>query len=250
MEKRRFWTYENKIVTLFFFSIGFVFFDRLAINYLMPFIQQDFSLSNTQIGMLSAALALTWSFSGPLGGYLSDKAKSKKVLLALIIVGVSAVLMHGLVVSFAMLLVLRLIMGFMEGPVTPITQSVLTVESSESRRGFNMGITMNNCNSCVFMCCWNGSRWACHVDDSCRVRSCPICRTSCCLTIGIGEFFGGFLTPIISGMAADMLGQGVSLAIGSSAAVLAFLFTLLLKETAPAKLKKGSKTVDGENTAL
>lgn len=75
MEKRRFWTYENKIVTLFFFSIGFVFFDRLAINYLMPFIQQDFSLSNTQIGMLSAALALTWSFSGPLGGGFIRQSK-------------------------------------------------------------------------------------------------------------------------------------------------------------------------------
>lgn len=75
MEKRRFWTYENKIVTLFFFSIGFVFFDRLAINYLMPFIQQDFSLSNTQIGMLSAALALTWSFSGPLGGVFIRQSK-------------------------------------------------------------------------------------------------------------------------------------------------------------------------------
>ena len=35
----------------------------------------------------------------------------------------------------------------MEGPVTPITQSVLTVESSESRRGFNMGITMNTGNA-------------------------------------------------------------------------------------------------------
>ena len=55
--------------------------------------------------------------------------------------------MHGLVASFGMLLVLRLIMGVLEGPITPITQSILAVESSEKRRGFNMGLTMNTGNA-------------------------------------------------------------------------------------------------------
>ncbi|SDH60666.1 Sugar phosphate permease [Alteribacillus persepolensis] len=148
MGKWKFWTYENKLVMLFFFSIGFVFFDRLAINYLIPFIQEDFTLTSTQIGLIGSALALTWSIAGPLGGYLSDKVPSKKALLALFILGFSAVsLMHGLVGSFAMLFVLRLVMGLMEGPITPITQSVLAVESSEKRRGFNMGLTMNTGNA-------------------------------------------------------------------------------------------------------
>jgi ACS family hexuronate transporter-like MFS transporter len=38
-------------------------------------------------------------------------------------------------------------MGFLEGPITPITQSILAVESSPSRRGFNMGFTMNTGNA-------------------------------------------------------------------------------------------------------
>lgn len=148
MEKKKFWSYENKLVTIFFFSIGFVFFDRLAINYLIPFIQEDFSLTNTQIGLISAALALTWSISGPIGGILSDKAKSKKAVLAIFVVLFSVVsLLHGLVGSFAMLFVLRLIMGLVEGPIVPITQSILTVESSENRRGFNSGFTMNTGNA-------------------------------------------------------------------------------------------------------
>ena len=112
MEKRRFWSYENKLVALFFFSIGFVFFDRLAINYLVPFIQKDFTLTNTQIGLIGSALAITWAISGPLGGYLSDKVKSKKVLLAFFVIGFSLVsLMHGLAASFAMLFVLRIDYG-------------------------------------------------------------------------------------------------------------------------------------------
>lgn len=148
MEKRRFWSYENKLVTIFFFSIGFVFFDRLAINYLVPFIQKDFTLTNTQIGLIGSALAITWAISGPLGGFLSDRVKNQKLVLAIIIFAFSLVsLLQGMAASFAMVIVLRLIMGVLEGPVTPITQSILALESSERRRGFNMGFTMNTGNA-------------------------------------------------------------------------------------------------------
>ncbi|MBT2654975.1 MFS transporter [Bacillus sp. ISL-18] len=148
MEKRRFWSYENKLVTIFFFSIGFVFFDRLAINYLVPFIQKDFALTNTQIGLIGSALAITWAISGPLGGYLSDRVKSPKIILAIFIFAFSLVsLLQGFAASFAMILILRLLMGVLEGPITPITQSILAIESSEKRRGFNMGFTMNTGNA-------------------------------------------------------------------------------------------------------
>ncbi|MEH7414937.1 MFS transporter [Neobacillus drentensis] len=148
MEKRKFWSYENQLVTIFFFSIGFVFFDRLAINYLVPFIQKDFALTNTQIGLIGSALAITWAISGPLGGYLSDRVKSPKIILAIFIFAFSLVsLLQGFAASFAMVLVLRLLMGVLEGPITPITQSILAIESSEKRRGFNMGFTMNTGNA-------------------------------------------------------------------------------------------------------
>lgn len=71
------------------------------------------------------------------------------------------------------------------------------------------------------------------------------------LTIGIGEFFGGFLNPIVSGIAADTFGQGAPLVIGSSAALLAFLFSLFLKESAPSKLQANPEAAAGmEKQAL
>jgi len=85
MEKKKFWSYENKLTIIFFFVIGFVFFDRLAINYLFPMISVDLGLNYTQLGLLGAALALTWSISGPLGGFISDKVKSKKAMLAILV---------------------------------------------------------------------------------------------------------------------------------------------------------------------
>ena len=110
--------------------------------------QEEFTLTNTQIGLIGSALGITWAISGPLGGFLSDRVQNKKTVLALFVVLFSVLsLMHGLVASFGMLLVLRMIMGVLEGPITPITQSILAVESSEKRRGFNMGLTMNTGNA-------------------------------------------------------------------------------------------------------
>ena len=148
MENKKFWTYENKLVVIVFFTIGFVFFDRLAINYLFPMISVDLGLNYTQLGLLGAALALTWSVSGPLGGFISDKVNSKKSMLAILVLAFSVIsLMHGLAQSFAMLFVLRLLMGIVEGPLIPQTQSILAMESSERRKGFNLGFTMNTSNA-------------------------------------------------------------------------------------------------------
>ncbi|MCQ6279321.1 MFS transporter [Bacillus sp. EB600] len=148
MQNKRFWTYENKLVVIFFFTVGFVFFDRLAINYLFPMISADLGLNYTQLGLLGAALALTWSVSGPLGGFISDRVKSKKSMLAVLVFAFSIIsLMHGLAQSFVMLFVLRLLMGIVEGPLIPQTQSILAMESSDRRKGFNLGFTMNTSNA-------------------------------------------------------------------------------------------------------
>jgi MFS transporter, ACS family, hexuronate transporter len=56
------------------------------------------------------------------------------------------------------------------------------------------------------------------------------------LTIGIGEFFGGFLNPMVNGALADMYGIQTPLLVAAGAGVLALLFSLFFKETAPAKV--------------
>ena len=142
MGNRKFWSYENKLVTIFFFTIGFVFFDRLAINFLIPYMQEDFSLTNTQIGLLSSALAITWAISSPLVSFLSDKVKSKTAVLLIFVLLFSLLsFAHGLAATFGSLLILRLLMGFAEGPIIPISSSILAQESSKERLGFNLGFT-------------------------------------------------------------------------------------------------------------
>lgn len=145
--QNKFWTYENKIVTIFFFAVGFVFFDRLVINFLMPFIQKDLDLDSAQIGLLASALALTWAIASIIGGRISDKVTSKRLYLVVLVLAFSvASFFQGFASTFAMLVILRLLMGLFEGPIIPVTQSVLAMESSEHRRGFNLGLTMNTAN--------------------------------------------------------------------------------------------------------
>ncbi|WP_322063262.1 MFS transporter [Paraburkholderia sp. J63] len=138
--KEKWSSYENVLVVLLFMSIGFVFFDRLAINFLFPFMRADFGLSHTQMGMLSSVLAFTWAATGYfLGQYSEAKSKRKVVLVTSVVVFSLCSVASGLAQSFMMLMIVRAVMGLAEGPTLPISQSLMAIESSEKRRGFNMG---------------------------------------------------------------------------------------------------------------
>ena len=144
MSKNRILSYENLVVVLMGSAFGFVFFDRLALNFLAPFLVPELHLNNTQLGLLSAGLALTWAIAGYAVGTLSDYFQNRKTLLVCAIVIFSMCSVgSGLANSFLTLLAARLVMGFAEGPVLPIAQSIMAAESSEHRRGFNMGVLQN-----------------------------------------------------------------------------------------------------------
>ena len=53
--------YQWRLTALLSLSFGFVLFDRNALSFLMPFVQPELGLSNTQVGMLSGGLSLTWA---------------------------------------------------------------------------------------------------------------------------------------------------------------------------------------------
>lgn len=140
MNKNRFFSYEHRLLVLLTFTFGFVLFDRMALNFLVPFFEKELHLNNTQIGLLASLLALAWAISGYLVGTLSDKTgRRKKYLLVSVLIFSVCSFISGLATSFVFLLAARIIMGFAEGPVLPLAQSVMAHASTEKRRGFNMG---------------------------------------------------------------------------------------------------------------
>jgi predicted MFS family arabinose efflux permease len=143
-DKPGWFTYENGILLLLGFGFGLVFFDRNAINLLMPAIEPALGLSATQIGMLSSGLALAWALSAYFISAWSDLYRARKpfVLVSIIVFSLCSVL-SGLATSFAFLLVARVIMGIAEGPFLPVCLSIMNSESSPHRRGLNAGIMQN-----------------------------------------------------------------------------------------------------------
>ena len=42
--RRPIWSYENRLLLILFLTFGFVFFDRLALSFLFPFMQDELAL--------------------------------------------------------------------------------------------------------------------------------------------------------------------------------------------------------------
>ncbi|OJY63531.1 MAG: MFS transporter [Sphingobium sp. 66-54] len=142
--KRRSAGYQMWLVGLLSINFGIVFFDRQAINVLMPSVQQDLSLTNTQIGLLASALSFTWALAAFGIGKLSDTIGNRKMLLVLSTVGFSLCsFMSGIATSFLFMLSARLLMGAMEGGIMPISHAMVATEVDPKHRGLAQGIAQN-----------------------------------------------------------------------------------------------------------
>jgi MFS transporter, ACS family, hexuronate transporter len=132
--------HQIALTALLSLNFGFVLFDRNASNFLMPFIQPDLGLSNTQVGLLSGALSLTWAIAAFAIGAISDRTGSRKGLLILTTLAFSLCSFgSGLATSFVLLLLARLLMGAAEGGIMPISQSLIASEVDARHRGLAMG---------------------------------------------------------------------------------------------------------------
>ena len=140
MKKNGVLTYENALLLILGLTFGIVFVDRNALTNLMPFVVADLKLNNTQVGLLGAALSVTWAASGYLVGILSDKAgKRKPFLIAAVVVFSLCSFLSGIAKGFAVLIAARFILGLSEGPILPISQSLMVGATSPGRRGVNAG---------------------------------------------------------------------------------------------------------------
>jgi MFS family permease len=136
--------YETRLIWVLTITFGFVFLDRNAASFLMPFIANDLHFNNAQVGLVVSALSFTWAIAAFLGGAYSDRTGNRKSLLLITVVAFSLCsFASGLAVSFVTLFSTRLLMGLAEGPILPVAQSLVAIESTAARRGNNMGVMQN-----------------------------------------------------------------------------------------------------------
>jgi predicted MFS family arabinose efflux permease len=136
--------YQIMLVVLLSIHFGIVFFDRQALNFLMPAVKPDLGLNNTEVGLLAGLFSFAWALAALAIGYVSDRTGSRKgLLIGATLVFSACSFLSGLAQTFMMMLGARLLMGIAEGGIMPISQSLIVSEVSEERRGLAQGFTQN-----------------------------------------------------------------------------------------------------------
>ena len=141
---RRSATYQGWLVGLLSLNFGILFFDRNALNFLMPFVMGDLHLSNTQVGTIAGVFSFAWALAAFAISRISDLIGNRKLLLVVATLGFSACsFLTGIASSFAFMVAARIVMGIAEGGVMPISHAIVADEVDPQHRGLAQGIAQN-----------------------------------------------------------------------------------------------------------
>ena len=138
MEKR---TYQNTIAILFALAWGFVILDRQAITFLFPTLMETFNLNNAQTGDIVMVTGLGFVISSLFITPLADRSGLKKVWLVPVVI--LAGLFSGCTAiagSLMVMLVVRFLTGFADGPAYPLMTSVLTIQGDPKKFASYIGL--------------------------------------------------------------------------------------------------------------
>ena len=142
--------YEITVLLLLGLSFGFAYFDRMAMTFLAPFVVEDLSLNNTEVGALGAGLSATWALGAYFVGRWSDSiGRRKPFLIAALVIFSFCSVLSGLAWNFGTLFATRMVMGAAEGPFLPVCLAIMAAASADSRRGLNAGIMQNGFGSLI-----------------------------------------------------------------------------------------------------
>ncbi|HEV2441208.1 MAG TPA: MFS transporter [Steroidobacteraceae bacterium] len=133
--------HEFAVVAVLCLAWGVVSVEYLSLGYLAPFIEPALNLSNTQVGILVSGACVCFALSSYVTGAIADRiGKRRQLIVSFLLAFSAASVLSGFATSFLTLLAARLLMGLLEGPILPLAQSIVALESPTERRGLNMGI--------------------------------------------------------------------------------------------------------------
>lgn len=130
---------ELASVLILALGFGLVGIDRFMISTLFPVIAKDLSLSYSDIGTITGALAIAWGMAALFMGNVADRIGRRKVLVGALLVFSALIGASGLARGLASLVLVRIIMGFADGAYTPASISATLQVSPPQRRGRNIG---------------------------------------------------------------------------------------------------------------
>ncbi|MFE4811520.1 MFS transporter [Peribacillus simplex] len=130
------------MVIAFLFLAGVInYLDRSALSIAAPFIQDDLSLTATQMGIIFSSFSVGYAIFNFLGGMASDKWGAKLTLFVAMIVWslFSGALV--LAVGFASMIVIRILFGMGEGPLSATINKMVNNWFPANQRASVVGLT-------------------------------------------------------------------------------------------------------------
>ncbi|WP_404900379.1 MFS transporter [Priestia filamentosa] len=130
------------IVIVFLFLAGVInYLDRSALSIAAPFIQEDLSLSATEMGIIFSSFSVGYAIFNFLGGVASDKYGAKLTLFVAMIVWslFSGALV--LAVGFVSMIVIRILFGMGEGPLSATISKMVNNWFPPRNRATVIGLT-------------------------------------------------------------------------------------------------------------
>jgi sugar phosphate permease len=114
--------YRWVVVSIIFCLYVVCYADRANVGVVLPFIQKEFVLNNFQAGAISSFFFLGYAISQIPAGFLLGKKGTRGIVSIAVIAFSVITFLLGMVSGVASLILLRLALGFAEGPV-PVSMS-------------------------------------------------------------------------------------------------------------------------------
>lgn len=133
-------SYEWKAVALLAFGFALVNLDRFIMYPLFPVMMRDLGVDYQDLGLISAAVAITWGLASMVFGRLSDRMGRRGILVTSVLVFSLVCGLTGLAAGVGSLLLIRAVMGVFEGAYAPTSIAAVVDASGPGRVGRNVGI--------------------------------------------------------------------------------------------------------------
>lgn len=132
------------VAGLFFLAYMVAGADRANIGVVVPFIKQEYHLSNTDIGALASLFYLTYAIVQIPAGYLFGRYGIRKLLTGSLVLTSLATLLIGFTSSVLQLKLARALLGAAEGPINIGIVSIINRWFPAREKGLATGIFMSS----------------------------------------------------------------------------------------------------------
>ncbi|WP_309897061.1 MFS transporter [Archangium sp.] len=102
------------------------YLDRYIVTVALPYIKQDFQLTNTQAGYLGSFFMLVFMLASPVSGILGDRLQRRYLVAAGVLLWSLATGASGLATTFAALMVARACVGIGEAGYGAVAPSIIS----------------------------------------------------------------------------------------------------------------------------